>query len=157
MECKYVKDNMTEEYAKDICSWKYEGEYSIYNLPSFAESMKKGYGITKKENKDNYLCYLDNNKVIFYVNMKKMFHNKIFMGIGLRPEYCGKGKGIYFLEDSIKEIKNRFPGYTIYLEVRSFNKRAIKVYEKVGFVIIGNEIKKDRFGNDSEFVVMELK
>ena len=157
MENKYVKDSMNDGYARDICSWKYEGEYSIYNLPSYSESVEKGYGITKKENRDNYICYTCNDKVIAYVKMKEMPNKKIFMGIGLRPDYCGQGQGNYFLKDSIQEIKNKFPNYSIYLEVRSFNQRAIKAYKKVGFVITGTEVKKDRFGNDSEFIIMELE
>ncbi len=157
MENKYVKYNMNDEYARDICSWKYEGKYSIYNLPSYSKSVEKEYGITKKENRDNYICYTCNGKVVAYVNMKKMANKKIFMGIGLRPDYCGQGQGNYFLKDSIQEIKNKFPNYSIYLEVRSFNQRAIKAYKKVGFVITGTEIKKDRFGNESEFIIMELE
>lgn len=31
---------LTEKDKREICSWKYDGEYSIYNLPSF-EEMKK--------------------------------------------------------------------------------------------------------------------
>ncbi len=157
METKYIKDNMNDIYAKDICSWNYENEYSVYNLPSYFEAVDKGYGITKKENRDNYICYIYNEEVIAYINMKKMPDKKIFFGIGLRPDYCGKGKGKYFLNDGINEIKNRFPNYLIYLEVRSFNQRAIKAYEKVGFVITETKVKKDSFGNDTEFVIMELK
>ena len=28
----YVLGSLSEDFAKEICSWKYEGEYSIYNL-----------------------------------------------------------------------------------------------------------------------------
>lgn len=31
----------TEELAKEITTWKYEGDYSIYNLPSWDEIIKK--------------------------------------------------------------------------------------------------------------------
>ena len=85
----------------------------------------------------------------------KEINNKIFIGIGLKPEYCGKGNGNYFLVDSLKEIESRYPLKSIYLEVRSWNKRAIKVYEKVGFKITGVESKMDHSGVMSEFVVME--
>ena len=157
MENNYLKVSMNEQYAKEICAWKYDGDYAIYNLPSYEEALDKGYGMTKKENQDNYICYIYKEKVVAYVNMKEMPDNKIFMGIGLRPDYCGQGKGKYFLEDSIKEIQKRYPGYLIYLEVRSFNQRAIRAYQKVGFKITDTVIKKDRLGNDCEFIVMELK
>lgn len=31
----------TEELAKEITTWKYKGDYSIYNLPSWDEIIKK--------------------------------------------------------------------------------------------------------------------
>lgn len=33
MELKLVE--FTESYAKEICNWKYDGEYSIYNYPEW--------------------------------------------------------------------------------------------------------------------------
>lgn len=28
----YVITKLSEDYAKEICSWRYEGKYSIYNF-----------------------------------------------------------------------------------------------------------------------------
>lgn len=39
----------TEELAKEITTWKYEGDYSIYNLPSWDEIIKKHYVKKRKE------------------------------------------------------------------------------------------------------------
>ena len=154
---KIVKDKMRFEYASQIADWKYDGEYSVYDMPSIEKMKEKGYGILKEERADNYICYLIDKELVAYVNMKEMEDKRIFVGIGLKPEYCGHGNGNYFLNDSLEEIKKRFPGQGIYLEVRSWNKRAINAYLKVGFEITGVEIKKDRLGNDSEFVVMDYK
>ncbi|MCU9811096.1 hypothetical protein [Paraclostridium sp. AKS81] len=38
----------TEELAKEITTWKYEGDYSIYNLPSWDEVIKKQISLCKK-------------------------------------------------------------------------------------------------------------
>ena len=29
---KYIRKVLSEEYAKEICGWKYENEYSVYNF-----------------------------------------------------------------------------------------------------------------------------
>lgn len=29
---KLFVDKLTKEYAKQVCAWKYEGEYSVYNF-----------------------------------------------------------------------------------------------------------------------------
>ena len=154
---KIVKDCMKEEYAKQIVDWNYEGEYKDYNLPSYEECKNKNYGITREDKKDNYTVYILDGEVIFYSNMKLMDDNKIYIGVGLKPNYCGKGLGNYFIEDSINNIKNKYPNSILFLEVRSFNKRAIKAYEKIGFKITNKLIKKDRLGNDTEFIEMELQ
>ena len=154
---KLVKDCMKEDYAKQIVEWKYEGDYSDYNLPTYEECKEKKYGITREDRKDNYIVYLLNNEVVFYSNMKEMDNNKLYIGVGLKPEYCGKGLGNYFLEDSIKEMKKKYPERTLFLEVRSWNKRAIKAYEKIGFKVTNVVVSKDRLGNDTEFTEMEMQ
>ena len=149
-------DYMKEEYAKQICEWKYEDECSIYYLPSYNDCKEKKYNINREDSKNNYIVYLINDEVIFYSNMKEMDNNKLYIGVGLKPKFCGLGYGTYFLEDSVKKIKIRYPSYTLFLEVRSWNKRAIKSYERLGFKITNVVISKDRLGNDTEFVEMEL-
>lgn len=149
-----IKDCMKEEYARQIVDWKYEGEYAEYNLPSYEECIEKKYSIVKTDRKDNYMVYLMGTEVIFYSNIKAMEYNKLYFGVGLKPEYCGKGYSKIFLCDSIKEINNRYPGYQLFLEVRCWNKRAIKAYEAQGFKVVNTVISKDRLGNDTEFVEM---
>ena len=31
----YIIKEMTEEYAKEICTWKYEKQYASYNFPDY--------------------------------------------------------------------------------------------------------------------------
>ena len=151
-----VKKAMNGHIAKQIALWKYEGDYAVYNLPSFEEMKEKNYGVVNPGKANDYICYLNNNEVIAYTSMKEMPDCRIYFGIGLKPEYCGKGMGNYFTKDSLKDIRKRFPNSKIYLEIRSWNKRAIKSAENIGFVKTNTLIKKDRMGNDSEFVEMEL-
>jgi len=51
-------------------------------------------------------------------------------------------------------VNNRYLGYQLFLEVRSWNKRAIKSYEKQGFKVSNIFVSKDRLGNDTYFVEM---
>ena len=52
------------------------------------------------------------------------------------------------------ECKKRYGSKNIALEVRSFNKRAIKCYERAGFEIT-NVYQKDTLIGSGEFVKME--
>ena len=59
--------------------------------------------------------------------------------------------------EPIKEMKKKYPERTLFLEVRSWNKRAIKAYEKIGFKVTNVVVSKDRLGNDTEFTEMEMQ
>ena len=77
-------------------------------------------------------------------------NDKAFVGIGLKPEYCGKGYGYKILSDGMDKIIKRYPQKELYLEVRSWNLRAIKLYKKVGFVFVKNEIR-----NNCKYTIMK--
>ena len=74
--------------------------------------------------------------LVGYTNITKKPNGDLFLGIGLAPKYCGKGLGSAILENSIEDAKNRYPGSKITLQVRSWNERARKCYEKAGFKFI---------------------
>ena len=157
MDFKKIRvDCMTQEYAKQITKWRYRGRYSSYDLPCYDECVQKKYGITREDTKDNYLVYLLDDEVVFYFNGKPMDNNRIYIGVGLKPKYCGKGYGSYFLKNSMRIVKEKYPNSVFFLEVRSWNKRAIKSYKKIGFKITNIVMSKDRLGNDTEFVEMKM-
>ena len=151
-----IKDYMKDEYARQIINWKYEDEYAVYNLPSFEECIDKNYRIVRETEKKNYIVYVLDSEVIFFSSVR-LKDNKIYLGVGLKPDYCGKGYSTYFLEDIIKSIKKKYPNTIINLDVRTWNKRAIKSYEKVGFKIVDTFTINDSLNNIIEYYKMELK
>ena len=156
MDYKSIKKSiLNEDLLKEISTWNYSDEYSIYNLPTIEKMKELNYSIVNKDNYKNYLCYISNNEVIAYIHFKEI-NDRIYFGIGLKPVLCGKGYGNYFLSDGLNYIKEKY-NKNIYLEVRSWNIRAIKAYEKVGFIIKDKYEKQDRFGKTSEYAEMELK
>jgi len=74
----------------------------------------------------------------------------------MRPDLTGKGMGLNFLYKGLKFAKETFLSTHIRLTVVTFNKRAIKVYEKSGFKkekIFKSETKK----GDLEFLSMSIR
>jgi len=80
----------------------------------------------------------------------------VLVGLGLKPSLCGQGLGNILMELLKNECKKRYGGKKIALEVRSFNKRAIKCYERAGFEITDVYQKDTLIGSD-EFIKMEYK
>lgn len=125
---------MTEKDAKEICSWEYDSEYSIYNIGGWNNALKDKWAITDiTKRKQQFRSMFENNKLIGYFRLIEK-EAIIKIGLGLHPSLCGLGLGNKFLLNILNcdELKNK----TIELEVRKFNKRAINCYKKVGFEII---------------------
>ena len=62
---------------------------------------------------------------------------EVFIGIGVNPDLCGKHYGRRMLMRAYEISKERYPNKPLYLEVRTWNTRAVKCYERAGFKIDG--------------------
>ena len=146
---------LTEDHAKQICCWKYEEIYSIYNYPDWDTLNQQRWGITIEEKRKNeFTAVIDeSNNLCGYIRFieKKDF---VLVGLGLKPSLCGQGLGDMLMELLKNECKNKYDNKKIALEVRSFNKRAIKCYKKSGFEITDVYQKDTLIGSD-EFIKME--
>lgn len=149
--------NMTERAARQICLWKYEYPYSVYNYLPYDEAVKTGARITKSEYKDDYLCYWNEIEVLIgYVSFIKR-SNKLFLGIGLAPEFCSKGLGKTVLLQSIENAKKKYrDDIEIWVQVRTWNERAIKCYTSCGFQLQYIDELPNKSGNLEKFCFMRL-
>lgn len=150
----YILSIMTEEHAKEICDWKYDDEYSVYNLSDWETVVQNNWELgIKEERETNFLSIAQNNQLVAY-GVITMGNEAVLIGIGLKPSLCGKGLVKDIMKLLIDESKVRYPGISIALEVRNFNKRAIKCYENIGFVI-KNQYFRDTLIENAEFNYME--
>jgi RimJ/RimL family protein N-acetyltransferase len=127
---------LTDEDKKAICSWKYEGDYSIYSLPSYESLKQSQSGFMNPEKENNYSVFKIGDDIIGYINLIER-EAQVYIGIGVNPNFLNKGFGTQILLESYKLSKEIYPQKPLGLEVRSWNKRAIRCYEKAGFVIDG--------------------
>lgn len=154
MNLKPVK--FTEELAKEVTTWKYEGDYEIYNLPSWDEVLKKQISLCREEKRKNFIGYVnEENNLVGFVNLVDE-EDSVFLGIGVKPKYCRVGIGKQIIKMSLDECKKRYKNKPIILEVRSWNKRAINCYESQGFKVI-NIKKQETYAGFGEFFVMEYE
>lgn len=66
----------------------------------------------------------------------------MFIGIGVNPNLCNCGYGNTILLLAYEISKELYPSKPLYLEVRTWNKRAIRCYEKSGFKIEGKSFEQ---------------
>ncbi len=77
--------------------------------------------------------------------------NTLDIGLGMRPDLTGKGAGQPFVKKGIEFARQNFQPETLRLSVATFNKRAISVYEKEGFIHDATFLN-----NGTEFLIMTL-
>ena len=141
---------LTEHQAKQICGWQYFGEYDVYNLPPWNEMVNTNWGLADEYKRKNEFKSVSLNGVFIGFFRLQCRENKLYLGLGLAPEYCGKGYGSELIKIVKNHARNYFPKNNLYLDVRKFNIRAIKSYLKSGFRIEGEYVK-----NGVKFVVMK--
>lgn len=144
----------TEEEKILITEWKYEGEYSVYNAEPYEEQKKKGFGFANPQN--HFYSFYDEKKLIGFINLYEE-KTEVFFGIGVKPEECGKGYGSQMTETACKISRRLFPGKPLYLEVRTWNQRAVRCYEKAGFHIAGEPIRQTTSAGEGVFYHMILE
>ncbi len=75
--------------------------------------------------------------------------------MAVNPDYCNRGYGTKILKTAVEISNNLYPGAHIYLQVRTWNKRAIRCYEKVGFQISGEAFVRITGSGKGEFFTMK--
>lgn len=159
---EFIIKEMTGKEAKEICTWKYDGIYSFYNLDEsrYEGFLNGSYHSVYEEDKNlvGFCCFgqsatVPNGKLVGAYDDAGF----IDIGLGMIPSLCGKGLGAEFLEKCMEFAKKELKISKVRLTVATFNKRAMKVYERLGF-------RRDRYfdrvtqdGRTIEFVTMKLE
>jgi ribosomal-protein-alanine N-acetyltransferase len=125
---------MTETHARSICDWRYDAPYDIYNSKPWAELLAG-----REEWADDairgqqFRSILDESGELCAFAQFFPLDGLTRLGIGMRPDLCGKGLGTSVIHLIVSEAKKRAPSHLIDLEVLSWNDRAYRAYEKAGF------------------------
>lgn len=78
------------------------------------------------------------------------------LGLGLRPDLCGKGWGRAFLGQILRFLEENYTFESCILSVAAFNQRAIKVYRACGFEDCGVTMRNTN-GGEYAFLTMKKK
>ena len=142
---------MTEEYAKDISKWKYEGAYSFYDHnEGNAEGYRDGAHFACMDpvaGLIGYFCYGCEAQI---PTLEENVYGVGYLdvGLGMRPDLCGLGHGLPFIGVGLDYARERFNTDSFRLSVAAFNERAVKVYVRAGFQTereVTNSYYKNKF------------
>lgn len=132
--------------------WKYDGEYAFYDMTADPEDYEEI--VTPEKRGDRYFSVFSGDGLIGFFCVEREGAD-VEIGLGLRPGLTGQGRGKAFLEEILRFVRENFSFEKIRMDVASFNQRAIKVYERAGFVKTGTA-KVPTNGGMYDFTQMEL-
>ena len=122
---------MHEAEAQQIAAWRYEGPYAFYDADADAGDLALLLNAEHREGR--YFSAFAEDELVGFFGFGRD-GGDVVVGLGLRPDLTGRGLGLGFLEAGLDFARERFEPSGFRLAVATFNKRAIRVYERAGFV-----------------------
>ena len=143
---------LSEQDAREILAWRYEGFYAFYDPASDADDA--ALFLDPDHRARHLLAARDGTGGLRGFFELQERDGVVEVGLGLRPQDTGCGLGASFLEAGLRHARSALRPRTFRLYVAAFNRRAIKVYERAGFREAGRETRQ-LAGRGWEFLVME--
>lgn len=134
---------MLGKHDIEIARWRYEGEYAYYNAPENAAlgvdpaaPVPEGWAVTDENGALVGFFYFGVSCRVPTQEDYRWEEGYLDIGLGLRPDLCGKGTGLSFLRFGMDFARAQLGAERFRLCVAQFNVRAARVYERAGFAKI---------------------
>ena len=144
---KFIFTPMNEIYADDIVSnWHYDDVYSFYDMAAEEDDLRIFMDTKNWENIIKAVLN-ENDELVGWASFYTE-NDEFWLSLGLRPDLTGKGLGEEFVSECIRYAISgyRLASNTIKLAVALFNQRAVKVYQRAGFMETNKAIRDTHIG-----------
>ncbi len=157
----YRFEPMDAEAAREIISWRYPDPYTLYNVrPGEEEDSVATFLSTESP----YFAIRDETGMLagyccFGVEARVPGHgyeygdDALDIGVGMRPDLTGRGRGSAVARHVLEFAQEQFRPVRLRVTVASFNARARRLVEKLGFVDVGGFVREE---DGTAFVVYRL-
>lgn len=123
---------MTAADAHAVAAWRYPGEYSFYDADADPDDLAEL--LDPAEWGQQYFAADEtaHHELAGFL-VVKLTGPEAEIGLGLRPDLTGHGVGGSFVRACLRFASAALGAQSYTLAVAAFNRRAITVYERVGF------------------------
>lgn len=147
---------MTAKHAAEICTWHYPKPYDVYNWPSWDVMTDMQIEFADDHIRtEQYRSIVLEEQVIGFIQLFPLL-STLRLALFLSPDHCDQGYGKLGIQLAIEEARKTDAQCEIDLEVECWNTRAIRCYERAGFVIT-DEYELPYKGNIKQVYCMVLK
>jgi [ribosomal protein S18]-alanine N-acetyltransferase len=137
---RFTLTPITRADAQAVSRWRYDGPYSAYNgNPASVASLLEPRYLYHSVHDDlgelvGYFCYGEDARVSAGTRLG-LYEREIALdvGLGMRPDLTGQGLGEEFVHAGLRFARATYDPRAFRLTVATFNRRAIRVYRRVGF------------------------
>jgi ribosomal-protein-alanine N-acetyltransferase len=116
-------------------AWRYPGDYAMYDLtltPLLLAALLR-WPLRALTGVSYYAVASGDDRLVGIFSLTRR-GNDVEIGVGLRPDLAGRGLGLPLLRAGLALAHRRYHPQTFSLHVATFNRRAITVYERAGFL-----------------------
>jgi RimJ/RimL family protein N-acetyltransferase len=146
-------EEWTEAFACEVARWQYEPPYDFYDLASdpgdaaaMSDPARFGHYRAVLEDGDEKL------DAFWYFD----WHGDVVeVGIGLRPDLTGRGRGESFLRAQLAYATSQWSPASFRLFVAAWNERANRLYQRLAFREVARETRRFELVGEHEFLRME--
>ena len=148
-------EQLSQQHALEIANdWHYETPYDFYDMENDLEDYEEI--VSQEARGDRYYQVLREGKLYGFFCLEQKGERTLELGLGMKPEHCGKGQGASFLQEILDFIIANFAPQVLRLSVSDFNHRAQQLYLNMGFEVV-RRIPQESNGDIHLFVEMEKK
>ncbi len=134
----------TEQDLVEITSIEEQAQINPWSEQLFLNSLKAGH---------HCWSLRQNKKIIAYAVVSMVLDEAELLTICVAPDYQGQGIGAKLLSFVLTELAKQ-QVINCFLEVRTSNKAAIALYERMGFKLIG---KREEYYQGEDALVYECR
>jgi len=132
---------ITPDDAVAICHWRYPGPYAFYDYdprdwPSMVSPDNAYVVVAGADGSVAGFVTVGANARVPGAEVAGLYQTEsVDIGLGMRPDLTGRGFGSAFLATALEWTSGHDRPETFRLVVATFNLRAIRTYERAGFVV----------------------
>lgn len=139
---------LTLEAAYGLMDWEASGDERLrqYNFSEMdVEDITYWYYLKQRRwRRKIFGVFLDKEELIGFVTIKRInpILKSAFLGVAFNPKYLNRGFGTIAISQLLTHVFNDMTLKVVKLDVASFNARAIRSYEKCGFIKVSERIER---------------